>query len=41
MNLEGHENKLCVCVLGFLEGGDDNYEEYQINPLNSELNPIC
>jgi hypothetical protein len=40
MNLEGHENKFCVCVLGFPEGGDDNYEECQINGTpGSEMNP--
>jgi hypothetical protein len=30
----------CVCVLGFPEGGDENYEEYQNNePAGSEMNP--
>lgn len=29
-----------VCVLGYPEGGNDNYEEYQSNgPASSEMNP--
>ena len=31
--------KCCVCVLGFPEGGDDKYEEYQSNgPPDTEMN---